>query len=159
MKTTRREFLEQSAAAATVGGLCLCGLGGLGALGGCVLKGDTPGLDSGAYFLDGDWLIIHLDLVPDLDEVGGAAKIIDDRLPSSLVIARTAGDTFVAVTLDCAHGGNEVEYKHDEAVFRCVSMGKSTYDLDGSYLSGPAKSGLESFPVTVDGTVLEIDLR
>jgi Rieske Fe-S protein len=41
---------------------------------------------------------------------------------------------------------------------RCTSLGMSTFEVDGSYVSGSVQSPLATYPVTVEGDRLTITL-
>ncbi len=151
-RITRRTAL---AAIGTGGaGTCLCGLSG-----GCATftkKGRTPPIAATAYTVRDGVLTVMLDQVPELAAAGGAVKVIDGRLPTPLIIARTGASRYVAVSLLCPHRSAEVEYQHAEQRFRCASLGHSAFGLDGARQRGPAKHGLIPCCVEQEGSCLSV---
>ena len=67
-------------------------------------------------------------------------------------------EIYKAVPNKCTHGGMELEYKHSEKIIRCVSFGKSEFDLTGKVLKGPAPTPLTIYPVSVKADKLFITL-
>lgn len=143
---TRRQAVV--AMGAVGAGACVCGLGE-----GCATftkKGKTPPLAAEAYEVRQGAVRIALDKVPALRQAGGAVKIIDARLPDSLIVARTGEHDFAVASLLCPHRGVEVEYRHGKRQFRCASLGHSTFGEDGSLKKGLARKGLTRFVAKVD---------
>lgn len=145
-QVTRRTALAAIGSAGA--GACMCGLEA-----GCATftkVGKTPAIASEAYAVEDRRLRIDLDKVPDLAAVGGAVKIIDSKLPASLIVARTAENAYAAVSLLCPHRGVEVEYRHAQRHFRCASLGHSTFATDGTLKKGFAHHGLTPYEATLD---------
>ncbi len=145
-RLTRRSLVVAAAAAST--GLCVCGLNE-----GCATltkKGKTLRLAPEAYTVEGHTLSVLLPRAPSLNAVGGAVKVIDARLPTPLIIARTGAADYAAVSLLCPHRGVEVEYRHEQRRFRCASLGHSTFGEDGALQKGFANTGLTRFGVSLD---------
>ena len=143
---TRRDIV---AAIGTAGaGVCVCGMNS-----GCSTfskVGDTPPVAADAYTMDKKSVRIALDKVSELGQVGGAVKIIDKRLPASLIVGRTGEGEYVAVSLLCPHRGVEVEYKHEDKQFRCASLGHSKFGTDGKIKKGLTKKSLSCYTAAVD---------
>lgn len=145
-RVTRRSVVAAIGAAGT--GACVCGLKR-----GCATfskKGNTAEIDAAAYSVEGRTVTVSLEGVPSLSSVGGSVKIIDARLPTPLIIARTGERTYAAVSLRCPHRGVEVEYRHAEEQFRCASLGHSKFGLDGSLIKGFTKKGLVRYVAALD---------
>lgn len=145
-RVTRRSVVAAIGAAGT--GACVCGLNG-----GCSTfskKGNTPEIDAAAYSVEGRTVSVTLEGVPGLSAVGGSVKILDARLPTPLMIARTGAKTYAAVSLLCPHRGVEVEYRHADKQFRCSSLGHSKFRQDGSLIKGFAKTGLVRYEAKLD---------
>jgi len=129
-------------------GVCVCGMNE-----GCATftkKGKTPAITAEAYVIEGNTVKVALDKVPALAVVGGSVKIIDPRLPTSIIIARKTEDEYAAVSLLCPHCGVEVEYLHDEKRFRCASLGHSKFGTDGTLQKGLANKGLTRYDAKLD---------
>lgn len=126
----------------------MCGLGG-----GCSTfskVGATPPIAKDVYAFDAKTLSVALDKVPELRKVGGSVKIIDARLPASVIIARKGENEYVAASLLCPHRGVEVEYQPEQHQFRCASLGHSKFGEDGSLKKGLAKKGLTRYDAKLD---------
>lgn len=138
---TRRGMV---AAIGVVGaGVCVCGMNE-----GCATftkKGKTPAIAAEAYVIEGNTVRVALDKVPALAVLGGSVKVIDPRLPTSIIIARKTEDGYAAVSLLCPHRGVEVEYRHEENRFRCASLGHSKFATDGTLQKGLASKGLTRY--------------
>ena len=129
-------------------GTCVCGLNG-----GCasVSKGGkTVPITADAYTVEATTLTIDLVQVASLDQVGGAAKIIDARLPTPLIIGRTGESEYAGVSLLCPHRGVEVEYRQQDKQFHCASLGHSRFGTDGALKKGPADKSLRPYTATLD---------
>jgi Rieske Fe-S protein len=137
-KMTRRGVVAALGAAGA--GTCVCGLNG-----GCATftkKGKTPAIDAAAYVIEGSTVKVDLAKVPPLAVVGGSVKVIDARLPTPIIIARTGEADYAVVSLLCPHRGVEVEYQHGQQRFRCASLGHSKFGTDGALQKGLANKGL-----------------
>ena len=145
-KISRRDFIA-GLAGATGAGACLCGASGCATF---TKIGNTPAIATDAYAIEGRTVTVALDKVPELGAVGGAVKVIDPRLPQSMIVGRTGATEYVAVSLRCPHRGVEVEYRHDDRQFRCASLGHSTFGTDGARKRGPAKTSLRAFEVKLN---------
>jgi len=137
----RREFMAGTAAAVAAG-TCLCGLAGCASITGI---GNTPEIPPGAYIIENGKIKIALDQAPSLAKVGGSVKITDPGLPEPLIIAHVTENEYVALSLKCTHRGVEIEYRPQEKILRCASLGHTRYALDGSKIKGPAKGPLKSY--------------
>ena len=71
-----------------------------------------------------------------------------------LVVKEPAGD-YKALLMKCTHKGQPLAL-NGQAI-GCDAHG-SQFDLEGNVTKGPAKSALKSYPVTVEGDQLKIDL-
>ena len=144
-KISRRQFIVGAAVAGT--GACVCGLGGCATF---TKVGDTPAISSNAYRIEHKSMQIDLRNVPELAKVGGSVKIIDAKLPQSIIIARTGEAEYAAVSLLCPHRSVEVEYQHADRQFRCASLGHSTFGEDGCLRKGFADKSLTKFDAKLD---------
>ncbi|MDX9866348.1 MAG: Rieske 2Fe-2S domain-containing protein [Kiritimatiellia bacterium] len=145
-KMTRRDVVAAIGVAGT--GVCVCGMNQ-----GCATftkKGKTPAIAAEAYRIEGNTVRVALDKVPALAAVCGAVKVIDPRLPTSIIIARKTEDEYVAASLLCPHRGVEVEYQPEQHQFRCASLGHSKFGEDGTLKKGLAKKGLTRYEAKLD---------
>ena len=145
-KVSRRSMFAAIGAAGA--GICACIMSE-----GCATftkKGRTPAIPPGAYAVEGNTIKVALDKVPELAKAGGAVKIIDARLPTSVILARTGDRDYAAASLLCPHRGVEVEYRPEQREFRCASLGHSKFCEDGSLKKGLARKGLTHYDAKLD---------
>lgn len=117
-----------------------------------------PEIGADAYTIKGETVEVTLAEVPSLSQVGGAATIVDDALPSYLIIVQPEAGEFVVASSRCTHRGMALGYQHETKEFQCSSGGGSKYNLDGSVAKGPAQEQLKIYPVSIEGGVLIIDI-
>ena len=68
-----------------------------------------------------------------------------------ILINHLSANTYYAMSTYCSHAGCVVPpYVESEGASTCACHG-STYAIDGSRLGGPARSGLDRYPLTFDG--------
>ncbi len=144
---SRRKFIAGVAATVAGAGVCVYGLRGCATFS---KVGNTPAISGGAYIVENDKVRIDLAKVAELGRVGGSVKIIDSKLPQSIIVARSGDTEFVAVSLQCPHRGVEVEYRHAKKQFRCASLGHSTFGMDGARKKGFANTSLRKFEAQID---------
>ena len=145
-KMTRRNMVTAIGAAGA--GTCVCGLGG-----GCATFSKvvaTPAIAADAYAVEAKTLKVTLGKTTPLANVGGSVKVIDARLPTPIIIARTGAGEYAAVSLLCPHRGVEVEYQHERQRFRCASLGHSTFGTDGKLKKGLSKKSLSRYTAALD---------
>jgi cytochrome b6-f complex iron-sulfur subunit len=82
----------------------------------------------------------------------GGSKIVQNVL-----VINTGSNAFVALTSICTHQGCTVGYDSAATNIKCPCHG-SVYALTGSVITGPAPSGLQSYPVSKSGNVLTISI-
>ena len=137
-----------TAISAAGAGVCVCGMNE-----GCATftkKSKTPASAAEAYVIEGNTVKVALDKVPGLAAVGGSVKVIDSRLPTSIIIARKGEADYAVVSLLCPHRGVEVEYQHEEKRFRCASLGHSKFGMDGTLKKGLSKKSLSHYTAALD---------
>lgn len=147
-KMTRRGMVAAIGAAGV--GSCICTTGC-----GCATfskVGRTEAIAAEAYRIEDNALVVALDKAPLLSEVGGSIKVIDPRLPTALIIARTGVAEYVVVSLLCPHRGVEVEYQPKEGQFRCASLGHSKFTTEGKLIKGMTKKSLGRYIAALDAT-------
>ena len=145
-KITRRTMVATLGAAGI--GTCIYGLSGCATF---TKVGATPPITSGAYTVEAKTLRLILDKTPELAEVGGSVKIIDKRLPMPILVARTGDSTYAVVSLLCPHRNVEMEYQHQDKLFRCASIGHSKFGLDGKLIkSMTTKESISHYSAALD---------
>lgn len=152
---TRRQFCEQAYQAASLAalGVILPGCGGsspTAPTGG----GGVPSLPVLNSTISGSVFVLNIDASSPLNTVGNAALV--QASGRQFLVARTAQDTFVALTATCTHeactvtgfsGGNYV----------CPCHG-SRYNTAGVVLSGPAPRNLTQFASVFANGVLTVSV-
>ena len=93
---------------------------------------------------------------PELANVGDGIQLDADALEYPVFLIKVSNDRFVALSTECAHLGCTV--KKRPSVIRCSCHG-SAYDFEGNVLQGPAERPLERFPVHMNGSIAEIEVR
>jgi Rieske Fe-S protein len=88
---------------------------------------------------------------PNLEKVG-AFVLIDDTPAGELLVIRTSESEFVSVSTICPHKHCNVRVLNSTTI-RCPCH-KSTYKIDGTYISGPSKASLRKFVTRVEGNII-----
>ena len=115
----------------------------------------------GSFVLEGKSLILDLSKNIILKTPGNSIKlsIIDNKIITKIMVICSDLGIYKAVPNKCTHGGMELEYKPAEKIIRCVSFGKSAFDLTGKVLKGPAPTPLTIYPVSVKADKIFITLQ
>jgi Rieske Fe-S protein len=71
-----------------------------------------------------------------------------------LLVTRSGEAEFSALSVVCPHMQCNIKVK-SPTLIQCPCH-QSGYKIDGSYISGPAKSGLRRFPVAIEAGVITI---
>ncbi len=82
--------------------------------------------------------------------------IRNEALQYPICIYRFTEDNYTALWMQCTHQGTELQVAGD--ALQCPAHG-SEFDRTGKVAAGPANRNLRSFPVSVQGNELFIDLR
>jgi cytochrome b6-f complex iron-sulfur subunit len=140
----RRVMLAGSATLLGAGALAACGGSSSG---GTTSAGSAPASSGGSEgSSSGPTTLIALDKVPD----GGAVAVSAAGL--SLIVARPSGGDPVALSSVCPHQGCKVAPAAKNLLCPCH---QSTFDVSGAKISGPAPTGLLTYPVEVkDGQIV-----
>lgn len=151
--TSRRQFCEHVchlSAAALLGGAMSA------LLQGC--NSDDPASSSGsaltriAATLSNGTIVLAIDASSPLASVGSAALVQYSN--SSLLLARTAQDTFVAVSAICTHQSCTIT-NYSNSTYTCPCHG-SQFNTSGQVTKGPANTSLKKFQTTFANNQLTI---
>ena len=156
MKVDRRDFLKISGCAmvCTAAGASICAAAQPFGV------STTLKAAEGSFVLEGKSLVLDLSKNTTLKTPGSSIKlsIINNKVITKIMVLCSDQGIYKAVPNKCTHGGMELEYKPSEKIIRCVSFGKSEFDLAGKVLKGPAPTPLTIHPVSVEADKLYITL-
>jgi Rieske Fe-S protein len=141
---SRRGFLGSSAAVVLP---VLCG--------GCTSDPGPPIVDLPP--VANKQIAIRLSDFPDLMKLGGSLVGKSSGYPRPIVIAQVNQGTFVALDAICTHMNCTVSYNALNVELDCPCHG-STYEIDGTVISGPAPLPLTRFTASSDGTTVTVTL-
>ncbi len=74
---------------------------------------------------------------------------------NGVIVARTSGGSYVAVSQTCTHAGGTVEYIASTNDFFCPNHG-SNFATNGAVVNGPASSPLKQYATVLTGTSLRV---
>ncbi len=105
--------------------------------------------DPGAWrYADGE-LIVDLARAPELSRPGGALRFEGGGLRRRILVVHAEDGTYRAYHNRCRHFGRRLDPVPGTATIKCCSVSKSTYDLSGAVVAGPARGPVEAYPVEV----------
>ena len=108
-------------------------------------------------FNDGK-IILDLNQTPALEIPGGAVRL-EGGLPEKVLVVHGEDGQYKAFENKCSHGGRCVDPVPGTKTVQCCSFGTSTYNLDGSVISGPAPEPLKTYPLAVANGKLVIEIE
>jgi cytochrome b6-f complex iron-sulfur subunit len=151
---TRRQFCEQVCQAASLAALGVilpgCGSSPTAPTGG----GGVPSLPVLNSTISGSAFVLNIDANSPLNAVGNAALV--QASGRQFLVARTAQDTFVALTATCTHEACTVT-GFSAGTYVCPCHG-SRYNTAGAVLSGPAPRNLAQFASVFANGVLTVSV-
>lgn len=100
----------------------------------------------------GNTITVTVDAASPIATVGNAGLL--QTSSAKVLVARTAQDTFSAVTAICTHEQCTIQ-NFQSSTYTCSCHG-SQYNTAGQVLKGPAARALQQFPSTFSGTTLTI---
>ena len=95
--------------------------------------------------------------VSELEQSGSLLNEDAASEPVLVIPAPDAADGYAAVNPVCTHAGCNVEWQVDQAQFVCPCH-DSQFAPDGSVTQGPASEPLPSYPVTVEGEQILVQI-
>ena len=101
-----------------------------------------PAADPESWRFEGGQVLLNLSQLPELAHPGGAVRLEGKGLPQRLLVLRSADGGLHAFFNKCTHAGRRLDPLPEGAGIRCCSLGKSTFELDGTLVSGSAKKDL-----------------
>jgi cytochrome b6-f complex iron-sulfur subunit len=148
-QTTRREFCSHAISFVAVGAL-------LESCGGSPTSpsSSVPALPTIPASVASNTITLNIDSGSPLASVGSAALV--QTSSGNFLVARTAQDTFNAMTAVCTHEACTVE-RYQSGTFTCPCHG-SQFSTSGAVVRGPAASALRRFNTAFASNVLTIAL-
>ena len=102
---------------------------------------------------------IFLDKAPELKKPGGAIRLEGRNLPKRLLVALGEDNRYYAFHNRCTHVGHRrLDYVPGAGTVQCCSVNKSTFDMTGAKVFGPAPASVTTFPVEAREGALIITL-
>ena len=123
---------------------------------GCTQAVQLQTLGQEQYSIEQDMVVVYLDRVPELSEVGGSVIIECEDIPYSIIIARIGKSEYAVASNSCTHKGKQLSYDHKKSLFRCTG-GRGRFNIDGSVAGGPPEKPLKIYPYIVDKERLVIN--
>ena len=116
--------------------------------------------DAGSWKYSAGKIEIELNRVPELSEPGDAIRLEGMGLPEKVLVYNEGDGTFHAFRNRCTHmGGRRLDPLPGTGNIRCCSVSKSTFNLSGEVVSGPAQKPLTSYPVKTEAQKLIVLLN
>lgn len=113
--------------------------------------------DAAAWSYADGRVTVELNRVPELAAPGGAVRLEGRGLPQRVLLFRGEDGAFHAFHNRCTHlGHRRLDPVPGTATVQCCSVNKSTYDLEGRKVHGPAPRPITPYPVETDGERLVI---
>ena len=105
-------------------------------------------------------LTIDLTKTPELKVKGGAIRLEGGNLPQRILLIVGDEGQYHAFHNRCTHlGHRRLDPVPETGTVQCCSVNKSTYDLNGKNIYGPAPNPIEVFAVSRDGERLTIAIH
>jgi nitrite reductase/ring-hydroxylating ferredoxin subunit len=101
-------------------------------------------------------IIIDLEHAPELAQPGGALRLEGKNLSQRVLVIHGEDGKFHAFQNSCQHMGRRLDPVPGTDTVQCCSVGKSTYDLNGNVVYGPAKGPVKVLSAKRSGESLEI---
>jgi Rieske Fe-S protein len=148
-KLERREVLK--VLCASTGALCMgaCGAPNAG------MAPPVPLVKLPA--VNGGRLTLAVADFPQLKEIGGALVGEATGMTEPLAVSRPDERSFIAMPAICTHMTAGLRFNSLNATFDCLQHG-SSFEIDGTVITGPATQPLRRFTTEFDGTELKIML-
>lgn len=110
----------------------------------------------GSWSFDGKSLKIDRGKIPEISSPGTGIRIEGKELPDRFLLVHGSDGEFHAFSNRCRHGGRRLD-PHGDGL-RCCSVGKATYDIKGSAISGPAKKNLKKYSTKTKDNYIIIEV-
>ena len=104
-------------------------------------------------------LTIALKKTPELEKPGGSIRLEGGNLSERILVVLGEDEKYHAFQNRCTHlGHRRLDHVPGTNTVQCCSMNKSTYDLDGKNIFGPAPKPITTFPIHTDEDKLVVTI-
>ncbi|MBC2716904.1 MAG: Rieske (2Fe-2S) protein [Desulfobacteraceae bacterium] len=104
-------------------------------------------------------LRIDLEKTPELKTPGHALRFEDRNLPVRVLVVFGENKTYRAYQNRCTHiGHRRLDPVPGTQTVQCCSINKSTYDLDGNQIYGPAPHPITTYKTSVENNRLIVTI-
>lgn len=119
------------------------------------LSATSKPANPGCWQFSAGKLTVDLTKAPELKTNGGAIRLEGGSLPMRILVIRGDDGKYHAFHNRCTHiGHRRLDPVPGTGTVQCCSVGKSTYDMNGKNLYGPAPQPIREFPVAENGEQL-----
>ena len=115
-------------------------------------------LDSGSWKMEGNEVHLDLSRAPELAAADGALRLEGGGLPFRVLVIRGKVGGFYAYRNKCTHMGRRLDPVPGANQLECCSVSRSTFNLDGRAVHGPAKDHVSVLALEEKGKTLIIYL-
>ncbi len=105
-------------------------------------------------------LTVDLKKAPELETLGGAIRLEGGNLPERILVVSGEDEKLRVFRNRCSHlGHRRLDPVPGTGTVQCCSVNKSTYDLKGKKVYGPAPDPIVSYPSFLEGDKLVSTIR
>ena len=115
-------------------------------------------MDSGCWTVEGNKVTLELKRAPELAASDGALRLEGKGLPFRVLVVRGKVGGFYAYRNKCSHMGRRLDPVPGGNQLECCSVSRSTFNLDGRAVHGPAKEHVGVLALEEQGKTLIIYL-
>jgi nitrite reductase/ring-hydroxylating ferredoxin subunit len=106
---------------------------------------ETQPMGINHWELQGNRVVVRVGDVPELQRAGAAVYLHGKGLDTSILIVRGNDDNYHCFPNRCTHMGRRLDPVKGKPAIRCCSVMHSTFDYQGSNLSGPARKPIQAY--------------
>ncbi|HDZ91071.1 MAG: Rieske 2Fe-2S domain-containing protein [Deltaproteobacteria bacterium] len=105
-------------------------------------------------------ILLDLGRTPELAVPGGAVRLEKNKgLPERVLIVHGDDGAFHAFRNRCSHAGRRLDPVPGMEQVQCCSIGRSTFDHEGTRLSGSAKGPVKTYGVRLEQGRLIVEVQ
>lgn len=116
-----------------------------------------PPINGDCWSFEDGIVNVNLALADEIKNQDGALRLEGKGMPVRLLVVKNNGE-YHAVQNRCTHAGRRLDPLPGQPRLECCSVSKSSFELNGQKVSGPAGGSVTSFPVLKEDGELFIDL-